>query len=108
MSKKSKIIIFAGIAVVLLLGLMCIWLMRDKKPVEELGLQEKEGIFCTMYDADNISEEYFESYRGLKIKKLRTSFDTGKEMLECVRKGFESSIFGYGSGKIVGRIRRRL
>lgn len=86
MSKKSKIIIIACIAVILLLGLMCVRLIGDKKPVEEPDLQEKEGIFCTMYDAGNMTEDYFETYRGLKVKKLTTSFGTGKELLECVRK----------------------
>jgi len=90
MKKKCKWIIGSSVIVLLVLGLVCVGIYSSTKTEDELDLREYEGVFCAMYDVDNISEEYFVTYRGLKIKKESSLFHTGEQLLNYVNKALEA------------------
>ncbi|MBR6666330.1 MAG: SGNH/GDSL hydrolase family protein [Lachnospiraceae bacterium] len=90
MKKKCKWIIGSSIIVLLVLGLVCFGIYSSTKTEDRFDLREYEGVFCAMYDMDNISEEYFVTYRGLKIKKESSLFHTGQQLLDYVNRALDA------------------
>lgn len=85
MRKKSGLMV---LLVALLLGILggYFYFLKQKEEIDaRFDIGDYEGLFFTMYDMPGFKEEYFVTYRGLKIKKVETISGQLEIIANCVK-----------------------
>lgn len=98
MSVKKKILLAAGISILLLIiTVALVFLSRSHTYEQEkqadfdrLATEEYNSIFCSMYPIDNFAETDFLTYRGVNTVKLSTTLQNTEDVSSYISSAFAS------------------